>query len=376
MEGGRACNDFRYHRVVALGPKHARDTGSRDRTVPIADSDAEPVINFESQLQPKPSSGWQLETTSWWMVMTTWLLVLCAGVLAIQWLIEFGDLRRLHARPWTYMANAVRLGGCITMLGVAVLVPDPLSVRVAASAAAVALFLIPLRLVVRAGGVESVREIYGWYVAAARLKDKGNAPLPADDELELRQIRSRLRAVRDPRLTEWIDLMVANVDDWIRVTYWPLGLGLRLIRLHELDVELLGTDAPRAELSSDEATFRWRLFRVFARMRDCGGATRTAETEDYFRSLSRQLDGFRRPDTESFIDAVQGSARSWLSEGSPGSGPWGQLEGISALGPAADAAYWSIWPYLQVMWGAELDEEDRALLANSLATHPDNAGAA
>ena len=246
---------------------------------------------------------------NWQLIVGVVCLVGAVGL----WWGEDWELRRAHARLRTRMLNALRVGSAYAFLvaGLAVssqpgsrsLVLLPLGVAV------IALASLPIRWVLRLGGFEHVWEIHRTYLAASRLKGLGPTPLPPEVVALQRRYRDRLESLKTPATSEWIDLMVANIDDWIRSRYWLLDVGRRLIRLHEIDLQILGYEAPAAERSPAEATFLWHLYRIFAQMYDCGGVPRSPDNDGHFRSLAAQLDQFRRADTNTFIDGVQASAR-------------------------------------------------------------------
>ena len=90
-------------------------------------------------------------------------------------------------------------------------------------------------------------------------------------------------------------------------------MGRRSIRIYDLQRRALRvTKFVHPSSKSAEATFRWRLYRVFNQMAECGVAEQTPEQKARFLRLIDELDSYRREDTASFIDGVQASARAWL----------------------------------------------------------------
>ena len=288
------------------------------------------------------------------------------AILFGAWWIEESDLRKAHARNRASVLNAARVGAAYVLLAVGLLVwAHSVLVVLAMGAAALALMLTPTSWLVRLGGLERTWEIRRTYDAAWHLRYTEPMPLSSSTLATMTKARSRLRSMRTAGTAEWIDIMVADIDDWIRGGYWPLGEALRLIRRHEIDVERLGLEAPPARLSPEEAKFRWHLFRLYARMLDAGNAPRSQQVDLIFEQFANELDQFRRPDTTSFIDAVQVSARSWLRS-SAEAGPWPAASGLVGFEPGADTPDRALWPSLHILWGAQLDEDDRRELATSL----------
>lgn len=294
-------------------------------------------------------------------------------VLLLAWWIEESELRKAHARLYASVLNAVRVATAYVLLIVGLLVraQSPYVVLVL-GAAALALMFTPTSWLLRVGGLEKIWEIRRTYEAAWHLRYTEGMPLPPSTVAAMRDARCRLGSMRDAGTAEWIDIMVADIDDWIRGGYWPLGQALRLIRRHEIDAELLGPEAPVAQRSPEEATFLWQLFRLYARMLDAGSATRSQQVDLVLERFVNELDHFRRPDTIRFIDAVQLSARSWLRS-SPEAVSWPPASGIAGFEPGMDTPAKLLWPSLHVLWGAHLDEDDRRELADSLRRSEDPA---
>ncbi len=199
----------------------------------------------------------------------------------------------------------------------------------------VGLVILPTAWILRAGGLEPAWEIRRTFEAAWQLRFHEGMPLSPSTVAALRKFKVRLGSLRTPEMSELVDLMIADIDDWIKGGYWPLGQALRLIRRHEIEVELLGPEAPLAQRSPEEATFLWHVFRLYARMLDAGAAPRSAEVDCVFQGYLDGLDQFRRPDTHAFIDAVHASARAWLGSG-PEAGPWPPASGIAGFAPGMD----------------------------------------
>ena len=154
---------------------------------------------------------------------------------------------------------------------------------------------------------------------------------------------SRLRTAETAQLC---DLLVARYTDWIDGTQRPLDLGRRSIRIYDLQRELYGEEVRPPELEECEATFRWRLYRVFNEMAECGGAEQTPEQKARFLGLTRRA---RRvpPRRHGLVHRRRAGIGPGLAEvPSTGAvaavdrrrGPVGRGRGGSASAVAADAA--------------------------------------
>jgi hypothetical protein len=247
----------------------------------------------------------------------TWQLAVgVVGLIAaasMEWAEDL-DLRRYRARLRARMLNALRLGaayGCLVVgLAVAHRSGSPSPVFVPFGLMVLGLTLLPTSWVLRLGGVERVWEIHRTYLAASRLKGRGPTPPQPEIQAAQRKHLEDLKRLKTPDTAEWIDLMVADINDWIRSRYRFVEVGRRQVRLHEIDRALLGADAPAAERSPEEATFLWRLYKAFARIYDIGDAPQSPDVDAKLRSLAAQLEPFRRPDTDTFIDGVQAAVRT------------------------------------------------------------------
>jgi hypothetical protein len=303
------------------------------------------------------------------------LLVGVATVSAVALLvIEARELRLAYAPLRVRAAGIGRIAVAYALALLSVwVVSMPGRPSVASVPLAIGLLLaiaIPDRWIHRIG-LGDPWQIHRIYAAAARLSGNGPNPPAPQAIAELRDRRSQLLSLSTPRSAEWIGLMVAEIDDWIASRYVLIPGALRVIRMHELDVELLGDRAPVAGRSASEATLLWQLFRTFADLLDISAEPLDGQAEAAFRDQLTELDAYRRPATNAFIEQVQASGRSWLDHG-PARGQWIDDSGITGLGPDIDAEYWKIWPNLRVLWGAELDDDDRAE-STTLAASPASA---
>jgi hypothetical protein len=113
---------------------------------------------------------------------------------------------------------------------------------------------------------------------------------------------------------------------------------------------------PPPDNDSDEATFRWYLYRIFGRMMELGLTDPSKDDLAEFHRLMDSLEEYRRPDTNGFIEAVLRSATTWLADTS--AGPWIRSYEFEALGPSGLEEIQWIWGREAAMWGAYLDGDD------------------
>jgi hypothetical protein len=134
-------------------------------------------------------------------------------------------------------------------------------------------------------------------------------------------------------------------------------MGRRVIRIYDLQRQFFGDEVRPPELSEEEATLRWRLYRVFAEMVDCGVPQPTVRQRDRFSRLMRELESHRRPDTAAFIDGLRLSATVWQE--APGPKQAWQPAAPVRRGSAQGKRNPPLWPRTSVFWGAILDVTDR-----------------
>ncbi len=271
-------------------------------------------------------------------------------------------LRRALAKPLAHLLNAVRGIAIIIWLAAAPMAL-PAGLLIWSEVVIVsALLLIPYQwLIVISGGREPKGELrhVAWKAAVLYDKKLNQYPPPPRDIDRMRRLIQQMERARSPETSEFCDLQVAECRDWMAGACWILAQGWRAIRSHEIEQQLYGGFARPAKLDHAEATFRWQLFRVFAWLTDTGDQEMDRESRVLLEQLLAELDEFRRPDTERFIDLVKESATVWLSS-EPRTGPWMPASGLVGLGPAINAEYARLWPGCAVFHGAQLDERDQA----------------
>lgn len=294
-----------------------------------------------------------------------WLAsILFVVVLAILFRTERMMLHEGRARSRALVMDGVRLAAVAAMFfALPAAQPRPLA-TVGLGLAAFAFIAVPSSWMLAIGGIDPKWELRRIQAEAAALMARYPSPMPADGADEMRRIVRYMSRLRTAETAQLCDLLVARYTDWIDGTQRPLDLGRRSIRIYDLQRELYGEEVRPPELEECEATFRWRLYRVFNEMAECGGAERTPEQKARFLGLTQELDAYRRDDTGSFIDGVQASARAWLKSRRPER--WQPSIGVGHLSPAVEEGTRQLWPRTSVFWGAILDETDR----RELATRP------
>jgi hypothetical protein len=286
-----------------------------------------------------------------------------AGVVVlftILWILDLRDFRRVHARASVVVLNGFRwaIGAGVFLSGLWVL-PRSSPAQWLLVALFAALAFLPHGWLVRIGGVEPKWRLRALQDDASRLTRRLLPGRPAELRHALGGLIEQIRAIDAPELREMRDLLVADFTDTMMGGVHFADTGLRAIRIYQIEAQVFGADARPPEFQSDEATFRWRLFRTVGDMIDCG-AVRKPDHMTRLRQLIEQLNQFRRPDLEVFIDELSASAAEWIESGS--SPDWPRGGSIGALGPSIDQSYQQFWPRKSVFWGAELDERDlRAL---------------
>jgi hypothetical protein len=285
---------------------------------------------------------------------------------------ESDDLTEGHARPAAQVLNAARWGFVIALCWV--LIPAASSAAAAERVATMvglaaligALMLVPVRWFVRVGGREPIWELRQMRAEVTRLsnsirRDAGSVPPD-----RLRELIDRIDEVCIPETAELCDLLKAELRDVLAGTESWNEAGRRTIRIDELCRGLWPHDMPPPDFEAEEATFRWRLYRTFGQLMETGVATPEPEARDEFVRLLGSLDRFRRPDTTAFIRDIRRSANRWLA-GQASQRPWVEAFDFSALGPHVLEDVKRIWSRDAVLWGAELEEDDRLALQADLA---------
>jgi hypothetical protein len=291
-----------------------------------------------------------------------WLSIVGALVAVTgAWAFEARDFARLHARRRTAVLNAARLTACALVFWAALWIVPRSIVTAVLVAIEGALVYFPERWLIRLGGLEPRWQLRALQDAAGELANRYPAvPRPPEFAEPMARLISRMKAIQAHELAEMRDLLIADFAESISSVHHFPDLGLRAVRIHQLEAELFGPEARRAEFEPDEATFRWRLYRHLGDMIDCGSAARDLEHLVRLRELIDELEQYRRQDTEALIDAVASSAREWLACQAPG--PWPPTS-FRDIGLAIDRGYAELWSSKRVFWGAELDDRDWSALS-------------
>jgi hypothetical protein len=289
---------------------------------------------------------------------------LFVAVLAALFRTERRMLRAGHARRRALLLDGVRLAGVAGMfLALPAAQPRPLA-SIGLGLLAFAIVALPSSWILAIGGVDPKWELRRVQEEASRLMSRYPSPMTAEGSAAMRSLVRYVARLRRPETAQLCDLLVARYDDWIAGTQRPLDLGRRSIRIYDLQREIYGEEVRQPEFGESEATFRWRLYRVFLEMTECGLAGQTVPQKVLFLDLIHELDSYRREDTASFIDGVQSSAYAWLKSPNP-TDPWQPSIGVGDLEPLVDEGTRRLWPRTSVFWGAILDETDRRELATA-----------
>jgi hypothetical protein len=284
--------------------------------------------------------------------------VLFVILLAFLFRTERATLQEGRARRRALVFDGVRLAAVLAMfLALPAAQPRPLA-TIGLGLAAFCFIAIPSSWMLAIGGVDPKWELRRIQVQAAELMARYSSPMPDDGAEEMRLLIGYIRRLRTRETRELCDLLTARYADWIEGTQVPLALGRRSIRIYDLQREIYGDEVRMPELPEEEATFRWRLYRVFNEMVDCAPADQTPEQKQRFIELIRELDTYRREDTVSFIDGLQASAHAWLRARGYREA-WQPAIGVPEAAPKVDEARRQLWPRTSVFWGAILDEADR-----------------
>jgi hypothetical protein len=290
-------------------------------------------------------------------------LLLGPLLLAIAaWIWVYGTrlLVYRHVRSRTFaMHSLLHATGALAIV-ISVLAANQTALAVGLALGGGATLLIPDEWLIRLGGLEQkweLRRVRG--DASDYLGRQVTAQVPAD-VTTMNRYFARMRALRAPDTAEFCDLAILQMETWLTGRYMVRDKTLLAVRLYEVEVELFGQEHCLPIPDRVEATFRYRLLKTFIQLNEMGDERPTDDAAVRFASLLTKLDGFRRPDTLAFIDAVERSAREWVTSSGPDQG-WGGPDGkFSEISPIVDKEYWALWPNADVFWGAAIDAEDRA----------------
>jgi len=291
-----------------------------------------------------------------------WLAsILFVILLAALFRIERMMLQEGRARRRALIIDGVRLTAVAAMFfALPIAEPRPLA-TIGLGLAAFGFVALPSTWMLAIGGIDQKWELKRIQEEAVGLMARHPSPMPADGAAEMRRLVRYVGRLRNSETGELCDLLIARYQDWIEGSQRPLELGRRSIRIYDLQRELYPDDVRPTELSEEEATFRWRLYRTLMGMIESGVADQTPEEEARFRQLVSDLDTYRREDTASFISGVETSARGWLRRRRPRV-PWQPSAGVPAGKPTFESIRGRLWPRTSIFWGAILDEEDRRAL--------------
>jgi hypothetical protein len=301
--------------------------------------------------------------------------VAAVGITAVTvffFLMEAEGLERIHARVTTKLLNTTRWAIVVALTWL--LIPATFSqndtdrpmIVVGMIGFAIALVFIPVRWLVRFGGRERSWELRSARIEVARLANRLRTDPETVTEDRIDELMARLRLLRSPASRELCDLLLAQLDDLCAGSEAWNEAGRRSIRLHELSRDLWPRDVPPPDHDADEATFRWRLYRLFGRLIEAGQSPRTRATRHEIEQLLAGLDEFERPDTSAFIADVRSSVCAWL-KGRPKHGPWIDAFDFEALGENGPAEVRALWGRDSALWGARLDAEDLSAIELDLA---------
>jgi hypothetical protein len=286
--------------------------------------------------------------------------VVFAVMLAVLLSVEREALAEDRARRRALMLDAGRLTAALLMfLALPLAEPRPLA-PIGLGLAVFAFVAVPTSWALSAGGIDPIWQIRRLQGEGAELMTRYGSPMPPEGAEKMQLVIAELERAWSPETAELCVLLSARYRDWIAGEFRPLDLGRRVIRIYDLQRRHFGDEVKPPELSEEEATFRWRLYRVFAEMVDCAGAQQTARQRDRLARLMRELDAYRRDDTMAFIDGLRLAATVWQEAPGPRQ-PWRPPAAIRR-GSAQGKQAAPLWPRTSVFWGAILDGMDRAEL--------------
>jgi hypothetical protein len=283
-----------------------------------------------------------------------------AVVMAALLAVEREALAEERARRRALLFDAARLTAALLMLLVLrVAEPRPLA-PIGLGLAAFAFVVVPTSWALNAGGIDPIWEVRRLQGEGAELVSRYGSPMSPEGAEKMQGLIADLERACSSQTAELCTLLAARYRDWIAGEFRPLDLGRRVVRIYDLQRRLYGDEVRPPELSEEEATFRWRLYRVFGEMVDCAGAQQTARQRDRLARLMRELDAYHRDDTAAFIDSLRLSATVWQEAPGPRQ-PWRPPTAIRR-GSAQGRRTAALWPRTSVFWGAILDGADLAEL--------------
>ena len=286
-------------------------------------------------------------------------------------LLEGEGLIEGHARTRTKMINTVRWALVIALAWV--LIPAAFSEPVAQRGAVIlgitgllgAMMLIPVGWFVRIGGREPLWELRRAKIEVSQLSNRVRRDHASVPPIRLQDAIDRMEGLRTPETSELCSLLAAELADLKRGSESWNEAGRRGIRIDQIGRELWPGAMPPPDFEPDEATFRWHLYRTFGRMMEIGTEKISAASRKEFQRLLATLDEYRRPDTTRFVTDVKKSASRWLA-GAAGKRVWIESFDFRTLGPNGLADVRALWGRDAAMWGAALDDADRAAIAADL----------
>jgi hypothetical protein len=286
--------------------------------------------------------------------------VLFALMLAVLLAVEREALAEERARHRALMLDAGRLTAALLMfLALPQAEPRPLA-PIGLGLAVFAFVAVPTSWALSAGGIDPVWELRRLQTEGAQLMSRYSSPTSPEGTEKMRAMIADLERARSEETAELCDLLAARYEDWIAGEYRPLDLGRRVIRIYDLQRHLFGDEVRLPELSEEEATFRWRLYRTFGELLDCAVPEQNTRQRERFARLLHDLETYRRDDTSAFIDGVRLSAMVW--QDTPGTRQAWRPASAIRRGAAQGKRSPALWPTSSVFWGAILDAVDRAEL--------------
>ena len=302
-------------------------------------------------------------------------VILAAGITALALFLLLSDwagLREDHVRRSGYLVVLLRWFVVVALAWVLIAVAsnDQASDRtisiVGLGGLIGALMLVPTSWFVRLAGRRPTWELRGVLVQVTQATNRLRHDSASVPQEQISDLFARINGCRTPATAELCDLLTAELEDVVARTESWNEAGRRAIRIDELCRGLWRAEVPPPDFSAEEATFRWRLYRTFGQLMERGvpHADRPVRTE--FVYLLRALGGYRRSDTAAFIHDVRRSALRWLADESCDRS-WIEEFDFTVLGPDAVEELRRIWGRDSVLWGAELDEDDRMALRKDQA---------
>ena len=302
-------------------------------------------------------------------------VLFAAGIsaLAVFLLVaEWFGLRERHYRALAFVLSLLRWLIVVALAWALIVVADndqssdrSFSI-VALGVFIAALMLVPTGWFERIAGRTPSWALRGVRVEVSQLTNRMRHDSASVTPEQVRGLLARMDRCRTAATAELCDLLTAEVEDVAARTESWNEAGRRTIRIDELSRGLWGSEVPPPDFDREEATYRWRLYRTFGDLMERGVAHADRPLRVEFVYLLRALGRYRRSDTSAFIGDVRRSALRWLSDKS-GDNSWIQAFDFSVLGPNAVDEMRRIWGRDSVLWGAELDADDRAALEKDRA---------